>query len=336
MQSHYPLPASASTSLPSAGGGSIADISSHTAQMGLPRSTFQGGPPLYQPGGNLRSWGASPPPPSANGNGLAMPIYWPGYYGPSSGFPPVQQQSLLRPPPGLSMPPMQQPMQYPGMNASLLSGASNLPELPPSLLPPVSTGSLNLTSTTLPSSTLPSTVPPVQSAAAASEIAPSLMPNKAPTPVLPTATLSASLPLVSPLTTSSLDIKPIVPALSNKPKTVPGPTLRYQTLSQSVSSIMGTSTSSHTETSTPSLVTPGQLLQPGSTTISSSQPSQPAHKDVEVVQASSSEPLPPTSTEAQAPILPLPSPSDQKVSVHYCGKHLLFPYVDFFLQTSVL
>ncbi|KAF8389815.1 hypothetical protein HHK36_024334 [Tetracentron sinense] len=314
IQSHYPPTASASTSLPSAVVGSVTDLSSHTAQLGLPRSTFQGGLPLYQPGGSLGSWGSSPPPPSANG----MPMYWQGFYGPSSGLSHVQQQSLLRPPPGLSMlPSMQLPMQYPGMNASLPTGAANslnLPEFPPPLLQPVSTGSLNLTSTTLPPSTLPTTLPPVQSSAQASEISPSLMPKKAPTPVLPTATLSGSLPLVSPLTTTSPATNAIVPPISNKPKTVLTPSFPYQTMSQSVSSTVGASSSSHTETSTPSLVTPGQLLRPGATTLSSSsQPSQTVHKDVKVV-ASSSVPPPQAPTEAQAPILPLPSPSNQKIS----------------------
>ncbi|KAF8378487.1 hypothetical protein HHK36_029829 [Tetracentron sinense] len=327
IQSHYPPPPSASTSLPSAVSGSVTDLSSHTAQLGIPRSTFQGGLPLYQPGGSLGSWGSSPPP-SANGSGLAMPMYWQGFYGPSSGFSHVQQQSLLRPPPGLSMlPSMQHPMQYPGINASLPTGASNLlgsnfPEFPSTLLQPVSTGSLNFTPTTL-----PSTLPPVQSSAQASEISPSPMPNNAPPPVLSTATLSASFPLVSPLTTSSLeslDTNSIIPSISNKPKTALGPTFPYQTMSQSVSSIVGTSSSSHTETSTPSLVTPGQLLQPGPTTLSSSKPSQAVHKDVEVVQASSSVtnkkkvpssvPSLQAPTEAQAPILPLPSPSNQKYS----------------------
>ncbi|KAF8407873.1 hypothetical protein HHK36_007011 [Tetracentron sinense] len=313
IQSQYSHPASTSTSLSSAGTGSVTDLSSHTAQLGLPRSTFQGGLPLYQPGGSLGSWGSSVPPPNANGSGHAMPMYWQGFYGPPNGLPHVQQQYLFQPPPGLSMPPsMQQPMQYPGMNASLPTGASSLPEFH-TPLPPVSTGSLNLTSTMLPPSSVPSILPPVQSVTLAYETSPSLMPNKAPNRSLPTATQSDSLPLLSPLTTSSLDINAIVPPISNKPKAVPGSILPYQTVSQSVFSAVGTSNSSHTEASTPSLLTPGQLLHPGPTTLSSSLSSQMAYKDVEVVQASS-EPPPAAPTGAQAPILPLPSPYDQKIS----------------------
>ncbi|GLT34512.1 hypothetical protein SLA2020_090210 [Shorea laevis] len=268
-QSHYPRPVSTSTSLPSAATGPLTDLTSHNSQMGLPGSNFQGSLPLYQPGGNLGSWGPSPPPPSANGSGLAMPMYWPGYYGPPNGLTHLHQQSLLRPPPGLSMPPLQ-PMQYPNFNAPLPTGPSNLQS---------------------------SSVPEVPSA------------------LLPVSTISAapgaSLPSLSPLTTSTPELNPAIP-ISNKPNVISGPTLSYQSTSQSASSILGTSTSVRAEAPTPSLVTPGQLLQSGSTVASSSQSSISAQKDVEVVEASaspSSEPSAPVAKEAQPPILPLPVPS---------------------------
>lgn len=308
IQSHYPRPVSTATSLPSAVSGTLTDLNSHTAQLGL-----HGGVPLYQP--NLGSWAATPPPPTANGGGLAMPMYWQGYYGPPNGLPHLHQQSLLRPPPGLSIPSsMQQPMQYPNFNTSLLTGASNLPEVP-SLFPPASSSSLNLSSSSLTPLTLPSTLPPVPSATLASETLGNSVPNKAPTIIgLPSVTLSSSLPSLTPLATSSPDISAIVPPIiSNKPSAISGPTLSYQTLSQSTSSIVGTSNSIRTETPSPSLITPGQLLQSVPTAVSSSQTSQTAHKDVEVVQvsssSSSSEPTVPVSAEAQPPILPLPVPS---------------------------
>ncbi|XVF03472.1 hypothetical protein REPUB_Repub04eG0264100 [Reevesia pubescens] len=276
--------------------------------MGLPGSNFQSALPLYQPGGNIGSWGVSPPPPTANGSGLAMPMYWQGYYGPPNGLPHLQQQSLLRPPPGLSMPPsMQQPMQYPNFNAPLPAGSANLqssslPEVPPPLLPP-STGSLNLIST------LPSALPPAPSATLASETFPTSLPNKAPSPALPAATLGASLPALSALTTSAPEFNSIVPPIANKPSAIP--TLPYQSTSQSASSVIGVSNSIRMETSTPSLVTPGQLLQSGPTVVPSALPPATAHKDVEVVQVSSSstQPSAPVVSEAQPPILPLPVPS---------------------------
>ncbi|KAJ9163403.1 hypothetical protein P3X46_023073 [Hevea brasiliensis] len=331
IQSHYPRPVSTPASLPPAVTGSLSDIGSHNAQMGLPGSNFQGGLPLYQPGGNLGTWGASPPPPNANGNGLAMPMYWQGYYGPPNGLPHLHQQSLLRPPPGLSMPSSMQPMQYPNFNAPLPTGASNLPvsNLPTSNLPvsnfPASlpdiqspllsvgsgTSSLNLASTSSAPSTLPSTLPPVLSASLASETLQSLLPNKAPSSALPAANLSASLPALSPLTSSGPELNTIAPLISNKPNAISGPTMPYQSTAQSTSSVV-TSNSLRTETPTPSLITPGQLLQSGPTTIPSSQPVQTGHKDVEVVQASttlSTEPSVPAVTEAQPPILPLPVPA---------------------------
>ncbi|KAI5390576.1 hypothetical protein KIW84_075762 [Lathyrus oleraceus] len=100
IQSQYPRLATTSTSLPAASG-SLTDASPHTTQLGRPGSNFQG--PLYQPGGNVVSWGISLPSPNVNGGGLAMPMYWQGYYGAPNGLPQLHQQSLLRPP-GLSMP----------------------------------------------------------------------------------------------------------------------------------------------------------------------------------------------------------------------------------------
>jgi protein LSM14 len=306
MQSHYPQAVTSSPSLPPPGAGSVPDVSAHTSQMGLPRPTFQGSLPLYQPNGSLGSWGSVPPPPTTNVTGLAMPMYWQGYYGSPNGFQP-QQQSLLRPPPGLSMPPsMQQNMQYPAMSASLPSGSSNLSvsslsESPSPLLPPFSTGILNFQPSML----------PAQSSAIVSDSSTSLINNKASTQSLSTATLSTSLPLVSSLTTV-LDKTAISSSVTDKPKTVPSPVMPFISVSESVTSIAGTSSSILNEGATLSLVTPGQLLQSGPSAVSSSQPSQTAQRDVEVVQVSSSE-LSPSAAEVQDPILPLPLPSDHKV-----------------------
>nr|KYP48734.1 Protein LSM14 isogeny A [Cajanus cajan] len=296
IQSHYPRPVTTSTTLPSA----VRPL------------------PLYQPGGNIGSWGASPPAPNANGGRLAMPMYWQGYYAPN-GLPQLHQQSFLRPPPGLSMPPsMQQPLQYPNFSPSLPNVSSNLPELPSSLLP-VSSSTSSVTSASFPSSNLPpapsalppapSTLSPVPSAALASEILPVSVTNKAPNVSTSAAVLAANLPSLTSLTDSSSDINAIVPPISSKLNAISGSSLPYQTVSQLSSAVVGSSSTIHTETSAPSLVTPGQLLQPGPTIVSSAQPSQAPHKDVEVVQVSSTsspEPSLPVSAETQPPILPLP------------------------------
>ncbi|KAG6673668.1 protein decapping 5 isoform X2 [Carya illinoinensis] len=308
IQSHYPHPASTSTSMPPAVSASLSDLSSHAAQLGLHGSSFQGGLPLYQPGGNIAPWGATPSPSNANGGGIAMPMYWQGYYGPPSGLPHLHQHSLLHPPPGLSMPSsLQPPMQYPNINASLPTGASNLPDEPSSLPPPIFS-SVNLSSSSL----APSTLLPVPSVTLTSETLGNSVLNKAPpSSGLPAIAFGSSLPSLAPLTMSSPDINAIVPSI-NKPTAIPSPILSYQASSKSTSSIVGTSNSIHTETPAPSLVTPGQLLQSVPTAVSS-QTSQIAQKDVEVVQISSSaslsEPILPVSAEAQPPILPLPVPS---------------------------
>lgn len=303
IQSHYPRPPSTSASLPAAVGGSLTDLSSHSAQPGHPGSTFQSGLPLYQPGGNLGSWGPSPPP-NAGAGGLGMPMYWQGFYGAPNGPPQMQQQSMLRPPPGLAMPPSMPQMQYSGFNPSLSTGgpilqAPNYPEYPSSLMPPTA----SLTSSSLPTSTLPSTVPTLQPVAPVTETISSALSKKVSVSAIPTSTLSATLPTLPPLAASP-DVNPVVPPSSIKPNPVPSPAL-----SQSVATIVGPSSSNLVETPTPSLVTPGQLLQSGPIDVPSTQSTQTAQKDVEVVQvlpAPSSEPPAPVKTEAQPPILPLP------------------------------
>lgn len=316
LQSHYPPSVSTSTSMHSAVSGSLPDHTSHTA-FGFPQSNFQGGLPPYQPGGNLGSWGASPPPPpSANGSGLAMPMYWQGYYGPPNGLPQLHQQSIVRPPPGLSIPPsLQQSMQYPNINASLPTGAPKQPEVPSPLLSG-SNSSPNLTSTVVPPPTF-STALPMFPFTSISETLPSSAANKTAVPTLPGAPVSVSLPVGPILSSFSVaDVSSAIPPISNEPNTVSGPSLLYQTVSQSTSSVVGIS-NSRAESSVPSLVTPGQLLQSGPAAVVSSQSSHTVHKDVEVVQSSSLEPSKPVTTEAQPPILPLPvlSRPVQKVSI---------------------
>ncbi|XP_027913969.1 protein decapping 5-like [Vigna unguiculata] len=322
IQSHYPRPVTTSTSLPSAVSGPLTDLNSHNPQLGLAGSNFQGPLPLYQPGGNIGSWGASPPAPNANGGRLAMPMYWQGYYGTPNGLPQLQQQSLLRPPPGLSMPSsLQQPMQYPSFSHSLPTVTSNLPELPSSLLP-VSTTTPSVTSASLPPSNLPpapsalppapsalpSALPPAPSATLASEILPASVTNKTPNVSTSATMLAASLPTLTSLTNSGPEMNAMVPPINSKPNAISGSSLAYQTGSQ-LSPAVGSSTSIHTETSAPSLITPGQLLQPGPSIVTSAQPSQAPHKDVEVVQVSSmssSESSLPVFADVQPPILPLP------------------------------
>lgn len=311
MQSHYPRPSTPATSLPTAPSGPLADHGSHSAQMGLPGSSFQSNLHLYQPGGNLNSWGPSPP--NANGSALPMPMYWQGFYGAPNGLPQLPQQSMLRPPAGLSIPPSLQQMQFSAFNASLPATTSGLPTstLPDyhSSLAPNSTSSASLNSISLTSSNLSLNMPPLQPVSLVSETMINPQPNKAAIPAIPPPTASSSLPSLAHLPTSVPD-NAVVPPIASKPTALTGlTTLPQQTISHTGTSFSGASSSVLTETHTPSLITPGQLLHFGPASISASQPLQTVQKDVEVVQVSSkpsSEHSGPVVTEAQPPILPLP------------------------------
>ncbi|KAL2546533.1 Protein decapping 5 [Forsythia ovata] len=321
IQSHYPHPATTSTSLPTAPSGSLTDLGSHSAHMGHPGSALQSGLPLYQPGGNMNSWGPSPP--NANGSGLAMPMYWQGFYGAPNGMPQLPQQSLLRPPTGLSMPPptMQQ-MQYSGINTSLQTGASSLPgsnllELNSPLVPN-SSSSANVTSNSLSFS-----LPPLQPLSLPFETITNLLPNRIPVSAIHTLTPTSSLPSSAPLSTSIPD-NAGAPSVASKPAKY-GPTpLPQHTVSHLATSVSGSSSLGLVETSTPSLVTPGQLLQSGPPPLSSTQSSQTAQKDVEVVQVSPKTSLEQpirVATESQPPILPLP-PSMRAHKPNGAGYHM--------------
>ncbi|KAJ0642707.1 putative LSM domain superfamily, FDF domain, lsm14-like, DFDF domain-containing protein [Helianthus annuus] len=177
-----------------------------------------------------------------------MPLYQPdgtmGSWGPSPPPPNVNMYwpGFYAPPNGL---PHQQslfrptPMQYPGFVPSLPGGVTNPSDY--------STSSAGFTtSTSLLASTLPSGLPPVPPLLSSTEPLPSFMQTKVVNSVgRPTAMPPVSL---TTATTSSSDINVTVPPVSHK--------------SNGLSGVL----------STPSLITPGQLLQSGA---------QGMHKDVE-------------------------------------------------------
>ncbi|XP_073131473.1 protein decapping 5-like isoform X2 [Henckelia pumila] len=322
IQSHYPHPTTPSTSLPAAPSGSFADLGSHSSQLGLPGSNFQSGLPLYQPGANLNSWGTSPP--NANGSGLAMPMYWQGFYGTPNGIPQMPQQSLFRPPPSLAIPPSMQQMQFSSFNSSLPTTASSLPssnflEFNPSMVPS-STSSAGLTSSSFPVSTLSLNVHPLQPAPLVSGTTPNLLPNIAPASTIPISIPSSNFPALAPFSTLAL-ANAGVPSVANTPNATSGPaTLSQQTISLPVTvSATVASVSVPAEPMRPSLVTPGQLLQSGPASVSSPQLLQTTQKDVEVVRVlpkSSTGPPTPVVTEAQPPILPLPTNNKNGAGYH--------------------
>ncbi|XP_057474012.1 protein decapping 5-like [Actinidia eriantha] len=284
---HYPHSISASSSFPYTSAVPATNCSSN-AQLGLPNSTFPGNLPQNQPVGSFGSWGSFPPPP-ANGNGIDVPTYWPQQSGSFVGVSHLQQQILLQTQQSLPVSPlMQQQKQNPTVKASLPGDASHFAESSRPLLSTVYTGLPNTASNVPPPSDLPSSVPIRQSATLPSKLSPNLMPDNS-FNALPTLTLGSHSPLVSPFTASSLDGNPVVPPIMEVQQDGNPVSVAYQTKSQSMPSTVGSFSPVHGETSIPSLLTPGQLLQPGSTEHSSSHmQTAPAHKEIDTVHGEAS------------------------------------------------
>nr|CAB3472515.1 unnamed protein product [Digitaria exilis] len=331
IQSHYSQPASTSTSLPSAGGAVLPDLSSQAAQYGLQRPSFQSNlPPWASPAapqpGIVTPWGAPVTPQPGSASTLSVPsMYWQGYYGPSSGLPPhLQQPPLLQPTPGLSVP---QNLQYPGLNPSLPSGLQKLSELQPSLMPPV-------TSQGPSSSILPATTAPASAALLAPESSKPLLPNMGSLFTPPVTSLGATFPFPSQPTSAAETNATVSHNLtsfgSSKAAGLLGSTLAYQTASQSVSSTVAPSSSSQVEMPVPLLAPSGQLLQNTASMLPSSHsmqaPLQIGSKEAKPVEpkAKVAEPLlpdpllpdPPARAlpDNKEPILPLPKQTPQKFS----------------------
>ena len=326
LQSHYPQPASTSSSLPSAGGAALPDLSSQQTQYGFQRPTFQSNIPLYQPGST--PWGSSGPPPAGNAAGLSVPpMYWQGYYPPPGSLPQhLQQPSLLQPTPGLSAP---HTFQYPGLNPSLPSGPQKLSELQPPLLQSSVTGQG-------PSSN----IMPATAAPSASFLGPETsnpLPNMVPLFTPPVPSHGTSLPIASqPISlteTSAAASKNLNSLVSSKAAVNPNSALSYQT-SQAVSSTVASTSPAELEMPAPLLASSGQLMQNAPSMLSSSQsmqtPLQMSNNTLKPADPKTrvTEPLlpdPPTRAlpENNEPILPLPKQTPQKVC-HHVFTYMLF------------
>ncbi|XP_044974314.1 protein decapping 5-like [Hordeum vulgare subsp. vulgare] len=309
IQSHYP-PSSTTSSLQSAGGAALPDLSSQPAQYGFQRPNFPSNIPLYQPGNN--PWGSSGQPPAGNASALSVPpMYWQGYYTPPGGLPShLQQPTMLQPTPGLSAP---QTFQYPGLNPSLPSG--------PPLLQPSVTGQGPSSSAT-PATTAPS------ASLLGPETSKPLLPNMVPLFTPPVPSHGASLPVASqPISmtetsaTASQNLNSLVS--SKTPAVNSGSTLLYQTAPQAISSTSASSSLAGLEIPAPLLASSGQLLQNAPSMLSSSQSMQtPLQMSNNITKPADpktrvAEPLlpdPPTRAlpENNEPILPLPKQTPQR------------------------
>ncbi|RRT77764.1 hypothetical protein BHE74_00028350 [Ensete ventricosum] len=205
---------------------------------------------------------------------------------------------------------MPHPFQYPGVNPSFPSGSQNLPEIPPLLH-----GTATPTSGPLPSVLDPSS-------ASTLETTSTLLHNRTPVTTVPATTFSISLPLV-PLLTSNFEKTAPMPqsmpsVVSSKPNTEPGSTVAHLSVSQPVPSAVVSSSSSQVEKPV-GLVTPGQLLQTGSSMLPSSQPLQTSQTDADAKTLEDKskpllhEPSCSSAAEAKEAILSLPKSTMQKV-----------------------
>lgn len=281
IQSHYSHPAT-SANLAQANTASMTNISS-VSQLGLPGSVFQGSMPQFQPMGNTGSWVPSPLL-NVNSSEPRMPVYLQGLKGPG-GLSDLQQQPLLGQTPSALSPqlPLQQHMQSSMIDTSKPSGAINFPEAPP-LLPPLYASTLNSTQKSIPISALASKIPFGGYATVASNEVPSQMANYEPStfPALPSFTF------LNPLTSAAHTDNTVAQVGSRTLSSISS-TSPHHRLPLSSPSNVGTCNSNNVEVSTPSLVTPDQLLQ--SAAINSPMKASPPHlqtaqKDIEVVQAS--------------------------------------------------
>ncbi|KAH9301750.1 hypothetical protein KI387_013333, partial [Taxus chinensis] len=298
LQSQYSRPASVSTQFGPSGGGSLSDMSSQDPYSGVVPSPFPGGmPPMYPAGTNLGSWGHPPSPPGANGMGLGMPMYWQGYYRPPAGLPHLPQQPVpFHPHPGVpsSLTQQQHVQQTIATSSSLMTTASLAFTSP--LQQPVSILSNS------PVSSVFSTPIPVATATSTTTIdAGSLLSS------VPLNTASSSSIMTG---SSKQEVSVVLTPASSKPRVISGSTSASQSMSQS--SALGGQTSFNLPTSeAPTLVTPGQLLQP--VAITSSSISQLSAESLKVSQPLISRPHNSQPQAAQSqPLLPLPTSSSQQ------------------------
>ncbi|KAL0925603.1 hypothetical protein M5K25_003960 [Dendrobium thyrsiflorum] len=318
IQSHYHPPPTASPSLPanlpSLGSGTAPELASNTSQI-LQQTTFQGNFPTYQTIGSFGSWCTTPSPAPANVSGLGLPMYWHGYYAPSGGLPHLQQPPLIRPAPGLTMPPMQQALQFQGMNVPLSSGTPNFTEFPP-LFPSVSSNlSLGPTSLT-------STVAPSQATSLTPEMAPSLVSNKIPINYLHTPIQSGNTSLASSLTPSMETSAPLAQNILTAVSSKIGSAISMANLTEigPKPPTVGSSCSNLAETSA-TFVTPDHLMQLTSSMLPSSESKEKSTNITEIKPPKDTTKLPisersvpeleaktKVAAVAKEPLLPLPTP----------------------------
>eukprot|EP00252_Welwitschia_mirabilis_P001698 TRINITY_DN1161_c0_g1_i1.p1 TRINITY_DN1161_c0_g1~~TRINITY_DN1161_c0_g1_i1.p1 ORF type:complete len:602 (-),score=145.00 TRINITY_DN1161_c0_g1_i1:531-2336(-) len=322
LQSQFSQPsASSKTFVPAVSGGSVPDQSSLGGNANVP-SAFRGTSPLYQPTRNLGPWGSTPVP-GSGATGLPMPMYWQGYYGPTSGLMPhIQQQHLhFQSPPGIPIPPaLQQNVHQSPVLPSIPRGmpASSELNISPNVSMPqhsseTSTGAGSLSGSTAVSTAGGSSFSGVVSVPSSSaEMLSTTLPSN--------ISLASSAFEPNPITDPSKDTCTDIQAM-NKAVNVTVPTSSVPSAAQPVPV---TTPSSISTSAQPNLVTPGQLLKTGGS-ISALKNKSLAEDDEPkserlTSQVGSQTSLSHSQRASSEPILPLPaSSSQQKVSPQLNG-----------------
>ncbi|XP_024383058.1 protein decapping 5 isoform X1 [Physcomitrium patens] len=301
-------------------------------------------PPLYPPAG-LQSWGP-PPPPGANGSGLAMPMYWQGYYRPPPAghmqhqpIPPTSLAALPQGQPLLQQSPQQhgqQPVQQ-GQHASALPQPSlGVPHSSGGATVPDSSGEVTLSSQLQPQ--------PSPSKAVTAAVAPLSSTTVNPTvSSVSTTTTPAALSSGTPASASASEVpisatfslplslqgvSAVITPVAKNPRRIVGNL--SQTPQISSSQTVGSSSQGSQSTSSAPSVSSGSLISPQNeaaqtsgivataakrgTTVPQSQlvpdvelkPAEPANVERASSVQTSSQAAPPQEQLSQ-PLLPLPS-----------------------------
>ncbi|KAG6551972.1 hypothetical protein Mapa_006277 [Marchantia paleacea] len=280
-------------------------------------SAFRSGvPPLYQPTAGLGSWGPPPPPPGPNGTGLAMPMYWQGYYRPPTAQPILQQPLHPQPPPSLPMPPAPQAqvLQQPPRPSPPLNLVNSMPPV---------TSQLQQSSGPAPSS-MSAPAPPVTGSIPASG-ASVLVSNPGPTPAVSATTSAPSS--VAPNVPSTIapsavqGVSAVITPAAKNPRRVVGPVQPSPPQSQSSGASFGTTSTATSASSTSASATLAQRSQSATQSLPgmlSSAPGKiavtnPLKQDQKSAEPAKSQPI--ISTPGQPPqqqtqpLLPLPTSS---------------------------
>ncbi|XP_024383059.1 protein decapping 5 isoform X2 [Physcomitrium patens] len=311
-------------------------------------------PPLYPPAG-LQSWGP-PPPPGANGSGLAMPMYWQGYYRPPPAghmqhqpIPPTSLAALPQGQPLLQQSPQQhgqQPVQQ-GQHASALPQPSlGVPHSSGGATVPDSSGEVTLSSQLQPQ--------PSPSKAVTAAVAPLSSTTVNPTvSSVSTTTTPAALSSGTPASASASEVpisatfslplslqgvSAVITPVAKNPRRIVGNL--SQTPQISSSQTVGSSSQGSQSTSSAPSVSSGSLISPQNeaaqtsgivataakrgTTVPQSQlvpdvelkPAEPANVERASSVQTSSQAAPPQEQLSQ-PLLPLPSVEQKQQRGHH-------------------